>query len=245
MATLQSPTARCPASRSERVTMPTGFVKSTIHARRRRADRSAISRRRDRTQGLREAARARGLLSDASASQRHRLVGQPGGLPADSDLDEHEVGSVQGGPSSSVTTSSRGTPAHGASGGEPIPDAPPGARGRCLAGRSSTAASSRVRARHELGGVRRASSDHRDLHPLTPVSVTPSTNAFLGEEEDDDHGQHHEHRRRHRQVPLHLVQRAELGEADRRHPAVGVLARVEQWQEAVVPGRARRRARPR
>src|SRR5205807_10251501 len=32
-------------------------------------------------------------------------------------------------------------------------------------------------ARHELRGVRRASTDDRDLHPFTPVSVTPSTNA--------------------------------------------------------------------
>ena len=31
---------------------------------------------------------------------------------------------------------------------------------------------------HELGRVRRAAADDRDLHPLTPVSVTPSTNAF-------------------------------------------------------------------
>ncbi len=32
MATLHSPTARCPAWRSARVTMPTGLVKSTIQA---------------------------------------------------------------------------------------------------------------------------------------------------------------------------------------------------------------------
>ena len=32
IATLQSPIARCPASSSARVTIPTGFVKSTIHA---------------------------------------------------------------------------------------------------------------------------------------------------------------------------------------------------------------------
>ena len=32
IATLQSPTARCPASSRARVTMPTGFVKSTIQA---------------------------------------------------------------------------------------------------------------------------------------------------------------------------------------------------------------------
>ena len=32
-------------------------------------------------------------------------------------------------------------------------------------------------ARHELGRVGRAGADHRELHPFTPVSVTPSTNA--------------------------------------------------------------------
>ena len=30
----------------------------------------------------------------------------------------------------------------------------------------------------ELGGVRRPAADHRELHPLTPVSVTPSMKAF-------------------------------------------------------------------
>src|SRR2546426_2328376 len=34
----------------------------------------------------------------------------------------------------------------------------------------------------------------------------------LCEEEEDDHRRHHEQRRRHRQVPLHLVQRAERSE---------------------------------
>ena len=45
MATLHSPTARCPASSSARVTMPTGLVKSTIQARSAatRRTRSAMS----------------------------------------------------------------------------------------------------------------------------------------------------------------------------------------------------------
>ena len=45
IATLQRPIARCPASRSARVTIPTGFVKSTIHASGRASERtrSAIS----------------------------------------------------------------------------------------------------------------------------------------------------------------------------------------------------------
>ena len=33
-------------------------------------------------------------------------------------------------------------------------------------------------ARHQLGRVGRTGADDRDLHPFTPVSVTPSTNAF-------------------------------------------------------------------
>ena len=32
--------------------------------------------------------------------------------------------------------------------------------------------------RDELGRVRRAAADDGDFHPFTPVSVTPSTNAF-------------------------------------------------------------------
>jgi hypothetical protein len=31
---------------------------------------------------------------------------------------------------------------------------------------------------HQLRGVRRAPADDRDPHPFTPVSVTPSMNAF-------------------------------------------------------------------
>ena len=91
-------------------------------------------------------------------------------------------------------------------------------------------------ARDELRRVRRPAADNGDLHPFTPVSVTPSTNAFWARKKTTITGQHDEQRRRHRQVPLHLVQAAELREPDRRDPVVGVLADVEERQEEVVPG---------
>ena len=45
-------------------------------------------------QRLREAAGAGRLLPDAAAGERQRLVGEPRLLPADPDLDQHEVGAV-------------------------------------------------------------------------------------------------------------------------------------------------------
>ena len=42
----------------------------------------------------------------------------------------------------------------------------------------SSSTRARRQARHELRRVRRARADDGDLHPFTPVSVTPSTNAF-------------------------------------------------------------------
>ena len=59
---------------------------------------------------------------------------------------------------------------------------------------------------HELGRVRRAAADDRDLHPLTPVSVTPSTNAFWAAKKSDDDRRHEQQRRGHGEVPLHLVE---------------------------------------
>ena len=87
---------------------------------------------------------------------------------------------------------------------------------------------------HELGRIRRPGADDRDLHPFTPVRVTPSTNALCARKKSEDHRRHHEQRRRHGEVPLHLVERAELREPDRGDPVVGVLAEVEQRQEEVV-----------
>ena len=47
-------------------------------------------------QRLREASGAGRLLPDAAARERHRLVAETRLLPADADLDEHEVGAVDG-----------------------------------------------------------------------------------------------------------------------------------------------------
>src|SRR3954449_9301520 len=68
---------------------------------------------------------------------------------------------------------------------------------------------------------------------------------LLRQEEDDDHGRHHEERGRHRQVPLHLVERAELRQADLEHPAARVFACVQERQEKVVEGEQERKERTR
>ena len=75
--------------------MPTGLVKSMIHAFGARPlddlvgdvehDRHGAHR-------LRETARAGGLLTDAAARQRCRLVVQPRGLATDAQLQQHRVG---------------------------------------------------------------------------------------------------------------------------------------------------------
>ena len=98
IATLQRPTARWPASSSARVTIPTGFVKSTIQAPGRGQLAHALGDLEHDRHGahrLREAAGAGRLLADAAARERHGLVVQPRRLPADADLDEHEVGAVE------------------------------------------------------------------------------------------------------------------------------------------------------
>ena len=51
----------------------------------------------DGTQRLGEAARAGRLLADGAELRGEGLVDQSGGLPADSELDEHEIGTVHGG----------------------------------------------------------------------------------------------------------------------------------------------------
>ena len=79
------------------MTIPTGFVKSTIHAPSARELAHALGdaeHDRHRAQRLGEAARAGGLLADAAARERDGLVAEPRRLPADADLDEHEVGPV-------------------------------------------------------------------------------------------------------------------------------------------------------
>ena len=79
------------------MTIPTGFVKSTIHApgaARRPVDLGELQDQRDGPQGLGEPTGAGGLLADHAEPRRQRLVDQSRGLPTDAELDEHEVGAV-------------------------------------------------------------------------------------------------------------------------------------------------------
>ncbi len=76
------------------MTIPTGFVKSTIQAPSAAHARHALRDAEDdrnRPQRLAESAGAGRLLADAPARQRHGLVGEARILPADPDLDEDEV----------------------------------------------------------------------------------------------------------------------------------------------------------
>ncbi len=98
IATLQSPIARCPASSSARVTIPTGLVKSTIHASGRREltrPLGDLEHDRHRPHRLAQPAGAGRLLADAAARGRDRLVAQPRRLPADPDLDQDHVGALE------------------------------------------------------------------------------------------------------------------------------------------------------
>src|SRR5207247_2642115 len=121
------------------------------------------------------------LLADAAARERHRLVGEPRLLAADADLDQHEVGAVERAVEDLrrrqrpvVALMVEHPPRETADDLQPLgvdvvqnelTDADPVAVAR--------------QPRHELRRVRGAGADHGDLrHPFTPVSVTPSTNAF-------------------------------------------------------------------
>ena len=133
-----------------------------------------------RAQRLAKAARAGRLLPDAAAGEGHGLVGKPRLLPADADLDEHEVGAVE-----------RAVEVVGDLEQAVVALAREHARGKAaddlaplhvdvvqheLAHVDAVALARE--ARHELRRVRRAAADDRDLQPFTPVSVTPSTNAL-------------------------------------------------------------------
>ena len=112
--------------------------------------------------------------------ERDRLVGEAGRLAADPDLDEHEVGAVDG----AVELAGDGELPL-----EPLPVEHPG---RHAADDLATLGVDVVQdelgdvdavafAREpgdELGRVGRSAADDCDLHPFTPVSVIPSTNAF-------------------------------------------------------------------
>ena len=139
-----------------------------------------LEHHRHRPQGLPETARAGGLLTDAPARKWERLVGEPSCLTADPDLDQDEVGAVDravevvGHRQPPVETLAGehplGHPAHHLAplGVDVVEDELPDLDAVALAGEPGD----------ELGGVGGAAADHCDLHPFTPVSVTPWTNAF-------------------------------------------------------------------
>ena len=165
------------------MTIPTGLVKSTIHASGRRQSSHALCDLEDdgdRAQCLAQPAGTCRLLADAAAGKRDRLVGEARLLAADADLDEHEVGAVDGtveivgDEQRAVEPLACQHPA-----GHPTDDLP--AFGVDVVQRQLRHVYPAPLAREagdELRRIRRAAADDGDLHPFTPVSVTPSTNAF-------------------------------------------------------------------
>ena len=92
--------ARCPASSSAWVTIPTGLVKSRIQLSGRAAPRGLLGDledQRHRAQGLREPAGPGGLLADEAEPERQRLVDEARRLAADAQLDQRVRGAVEGG----------------------------------------------------------------------------------------------------------------------------------------------------
>ena len=130
-------------------------------------------------QRLREAAGAGRLLADAAAGERHGLVREPRGLAADPDLEEDEVGAVEGAVelAGDVERAFEALPLeHPPS--EPADDLAPLGVDVVQDELPHTDPVALAREpRDELRRVRRAAADDRDLHPFTPVSVTPSTKA--------------------------------------------------------------------
>ena len=129
---------------------------------------------------LRESTGPRRLLADASAGERGRLVPKPRGLAADSELEEDERRAVDGGvqvvrdgqrPAEALALEHAGR--HLTDDRAPllidvVEDERVDRHPLALAREPGD----------ELGRVRRAPADHCELHPFTPVSVTPSTKAF-------------------------------------------------------------------
>ena len=129
---------------------------------------------------LREPARAGRLLADAAAGERDGLVAQPRLLAADADLDQHVVGAVErpvevaGLLQSPLVALPVEHPLR-----ESADDLEPLGvdvvqHELAHVDRLALAAE----ARDELRRVGGAGADDRDLHPFTPVRVTPSTKAL-------------------------------------------------------------------
>ena len=129
---------------------------------------------------LRQPARAGRLLADAPARGRDRLVAEARRLAADPDLDEHRVGALERALELAGDRECAGESLPGEDPlGEPADHLSAGGIDvveRQLADVDPLALAHQPR--HELGRVRRSGADHGELHPFTPVSVIPSTNAF-------------------------------------------------------------------
>ena len=170
-------------------------------------------------------------------AERDRLVREARRLAADADLDEHEIGAVEraveiAGDEELAVEALAGQhpPGHAADDVAALGvDVVQGELGHvdavALAGEAG----------HELGRVRRAAADDRDLHPFTPVSVMPSTNAFWATKKRTITGSITSSVAAIVRFHCTWCMPAELGEPDRRDPVVGVLAHVEERQEEVVP----------
>jgi hypothetical protein len=129
---------------------------------------------------LREPACACRLLADAAARERDRLVAQPRRLAADPELQEDERGvrdrrvevvgdGQRAAKALALKHAGRHLPDHGTSLAVDV------VQDELVDG---NAVALPRETRDELRRVRRAAPDHGELHPFTPVSVTPSTNAF-------------------------------------------------------------------
>ncbi len=129
---------------------------------------------------FREPARAGRLLADAPACGRDRLVAQTRRLAPDPDLDQDCVGAVEraievaGYVERAVEALAREDPLR--QGAEHLAAVTVNVVQREAAHVDSLALTHQPR--HELGRVGRAGADDGELHPFTPVSVIPSTNAF-------------------------------------------------------------------
>ena len=125
---------------------------------------------------LRKAAGARRLLADAPTAERHGLVSEPCRLATHTNLDEDEVGAGEGGLE---------LPGDLEPSLEPLPlqHPPREPPNHVAAARVDVVQSQLVerqirQPRHELRRVGGPCPDHRNLHPFTPVRVTPSMNAL-------------------------------------------------------------------
>ena len=131
-------------------------------------------------QRLRQPPGARRLLTDATALERQCLVDRAGSLPADPQLEQHDRGAVErlvevGRPDQAAGMPLLGQDPLGDSADQVQPLLVRVGEHELLDRQQVAQAGEPV---HQLRRVRRPAADDCDLHPLTPVRVTPSTKAF-------------------------------------------------------------------